>query len=263
MRQLPEKISATQTNQSSDKLLSLIELLAQQPEPVRLQDIARISGMNASTVLRFLSALQRRDYVAQDIDSGRYYLTFKLCGLAQSITSHYSIRDIAQPFIRSVSNTFLESCNLAIESDLLVLYVDIASCPSRTLMITQRIGNLAPLHCTGVGKLFLSQLDSDEVERITNAKPMQRFTENTITDLPNLISELEQIRECGYAFDNEECEVGARCIAAPIRDYTGKITAGISVSGPAVRMTDEHIFEHLPYLMETARQISVRLGWQG
>ena len=257
-----EKTSATQTNQSSDKLLALIELLAQLPEPARLQDIARISGMNASTVLRFLSALQHRDYVAQDIDTGRYYLTFKLCGLAQTLTSHFSIREIAKPFIHNVSNTFSESCNLAIESDMLVLYVDVANCSSRTLMITQRIGNLAPLHCTGVGKLFLSQYTADEVEAIINTKPMQRFTENTITDIPTLLKELDQARILGYAFDNEECEVGARCIAAPIRNYTGKIVAGISVSGPAVRMTDKHIFSHLPYLQETAQQISVRLGWQ-
>ena len=263
MRQKPEKALATQTNQSSDKLLALIELLAQQPEPIRLQDISRISGMNASTALRFLSALQHRDYAAQEIDTGRYYLTFKLCGLAQNITSHFGIREIAQPFIRNVSNVFSESCHLAVESDLLVLYIDVAKCASRTLMITQRIGNLAPLHCTGVGKLFLSQHSVDEVEGIISQKPMQRLTENTITTIPLLLKELDHVRNLGYAYDNEECEVGARCIAAPIRDYTGNIVAGISVSGPAVRMTDEHIMMNLPFLMETAEQISVRLGWQG
>ncbi|MDR2933192.1 MAG: IclR family transcriptional regulator [Oscillospiraceae bacterium] len=257
-----EKVGApSHTNQSSTKLLHLIEVLSRQPEPCRLQDIARESGMNPSTALRFLSALQSMHYVAQDIDSGRYYLTFKLCAIAQNITSHMSIRSISMPFLRNVSHIFSESCNLAVENDMSVMYVEVANDPHKTLMSTQRIGNVAPLHCTGVGKLMLSGFTYAELEQYIAIKGLPRLTPHTITTLDGLEAELAQIRKLGYAFDNEECEVGARCIAAPIRDYTGRIIAGISVSGPTVRMSDAHIFTHLPYLIETAAQLSIRLGW--
>ena len=257
-----EKLIPTQTNQSSDKLLSLIEILSQQPEPLRLQDISRLSGLNASTALRFISALARRGYIAQDIDTGRYYLTFKLCGIAQSISQSLSVRVIALPFLRRVAQAFNESCNLAVESNMSVLYVEVVNSPARTLLSTQRIGTAAPMHCTGVGKLLLSQYDAQELTPLITARPLEKFTEHTITCPGLLARELEGIRAAGYAYDNQECESGARCVAAPVRDFSGKIVAGISVSGPAVRMSDEHIAQHLPHLLETARQVSQQLGYE-
>jgi len=218
--------------------------------------------MNSSTVLRFLSALQCMNYVAQDIDTGRYHLTFKLCAIAQNITSHTSIRSIAMPFLRNVSHVFGESCNLAVESDMSVMYVEVANASGKTLMSTQRIGNVAPMHCTGVGKLMLSGFSENEMEKYIAVRGLPKLTEHTLTTKEAIDSELDKIRSDGYAFDNEECEAFVRCIAAPIHDYTGKIIAGISVSGPAARMSDEHIMKNLPVLMETATQISLRLGWQ-
>ncbi|GHU79735.1 IclR family transcriptional regulator [Clostridia bacterium] len=256
-----DKVGApSQTNQSSTKLLHLIEVLSRRREPARLQDIARESGMNSSTALRFLSALQCMNYVAQDIDTGRYQLTFKLCAIAQNISSNVSIRSIATPFLRGVSHAFAESCNLAVENDMAVMYVEVANDTGKTLMSTQRIGNVAPMHCTGVGKLMLSGLSEGELEKYIAVKGLPKLTEQTITGSGALTKELAQIRKQGYAFDNQECEAFVRCIAAPIRDYTGKIIAGISVSGPEGRMSDEHIMAHLPELLETARQISLRLG---
>jgi len=257
-----EKLVPAQTNQSSDKLLYLLEILSEQPEPIRLQDISRISGMNASTALRFIGALARRGYIAQDIDTGRYYLTLKLCGLGQNISANLSVRGVALPFMRKVAHAFGESCNLAVENDMSVLYVEVVNSSARTLMSTQRIGTAAPMHCTGVGKLLLSEYTPQELERVVRARPLEKFTDTTIVDNNALIRELEQVRRLGYAYDNEECENGARCIAAPVRDYTGKIVAGISVSGPGVRMSDEHIDTHLPSLLEAARQVSLQLGWK-
>lgn len=252
----------TQTNQSSDKLLNMLELMTEHSEPLRLQDVALLCGMNPSTALRFLTALQRRDYVAQDAETGRYYLTFKICSLAQNITASLDVRSVAMPFLRNVAHIFSESCNLAVEREMMVTYIDVVNGPNKTLMTAQRIGNIAPLHCTGVGKLFLTQYTQAELEHLIKVKKLTCFTEHTITDLVALEEELESVRKAGYAFDNQECEAGARCIAAPIRDDTGKIIAGISVSGPAVRMIDENINVHLSLLLATVEQISARMGWK-
>ena len=100
-----------------------------------------------------------------------------------------------------------------------------------------------------------------ELEQAIALKRLQKFTERTITSVMALLDELGQIRKKGYAFDNEECETGVRCIAAPIRDYTGRIVAGVSISGPTVRMTDDHIYANLPCLLDAAQEISIRLGW--
>ncbi|MDR2909518.1 MAG: IclR family transcriptional regulator [Oscillospiraceae bacterium] len=263
MRDIRDKKTPARVNLSSDKLLSILEIMAEQPEPLRLYDIARLCGMNASTVLRFLSALEMRNYVAQDMDTGRYFLTFKICALAQSMSaSHAGIRSVAMPFLRSVSHVFSESCNLAIENDLSIMYVEVVSGPQKTLMSMQRIGNIAPMHCTGVGKLILTDYSTAELDRLLAVKKLTGYTQNTITARPVLLRELSKVKAAGYAFDNEECEVGARCVAAPIRDYTGRIIAGLSVSGPTARMTDRHIRECLPCLLDSAGQISLRLGWE-
>lgn len=251
----------TKTNFSSDKLLSLIEYMARQTEPMRLQDISNQMKMPPSTVLRFLSALQSRDYAAQDIDTGRYLLTFKLCGLADSIRANQSLRTIGLPFLRSVAAAFDESANLSIEYDMSVMYIEAVLGPSKTLMSLQRIGNIAPLHCTAVGKLLLLGYDREQMDRLAEVKGFTGFTERTITDRKALEAELEAVRARGYAFDDEECEQGARCVAAPIRDYTGRIVAGMSVSGPVSRMTDAHIAKNLPVLLDAAQKISSRLGW--
>ncbi|WP_101910091.1 IclR family transcriptional regulator [Marasmitruncus massiliensis] len=260
---MPEvKRNLTPPNQSSDKLLSILEMMAKQTAPLRLQDIATLCGMHSSTALRFLSALQKRNFVAQDPDTGRYYITFKICALAQSVSAYNDIRGIALPFLRSVANRFKESCNLAIEDDMTIMYIEVMNSPTGTLLSTQRIGNIAPMHCTGVGKLFLTDYSTADLDRYVAIKKLTRFTGHTITNIRNLSEELERIRDVGYAFDNEECEAGVRCIAAPIRDYTGKVHAGLSVSGPSVRMTDEFIYTNLEFLLETARQISMCMGWR-
>jgi len=257
-----KKNMPSQTNQSSEKLLTMIEVMAARQEPLRLQEIAKLCGTNSTTALRFITALQRKNYVAQDIDTGRYYLTFKFCAIGQSISSYTNIRTIAAPFLRSVAHLFKETCNLAIENDMSIMYIEIANSPNQTLLSTQHIGNIAPMHCTGIGKLLLTDYSMTELDHLITIKKLPEFTERTITAKQELLAELDIIRQAGYAFDNEECEVGVRCISAPIRDFTGKIVAGISVSGPAVRMTDEHIYQHLPFLLDTAEQISIRMGWK-
>jgi DNA-binding IclR family transcriptional regulator len=258
---LEECSMPTRVNQSSEKLLLLLETMTTQSEPLRLQDIARLCNMNASTALRFLKALQKREYIDQDAES-RYYLTFKLCALAQNVGSFFDIRSLVRPFLRNISQIFSESCNLAVERDMTVIYIEVEKGPNKTLMSMQRIGNVAPLHCTGVGKLFLTDYSPMALEQLIAIKGLTRYTEHTITDPNALKAELENIKKVGYAFDNEECEDGARCVAVPLRDYTGKIKAGLSVSGPVVRMTNGHLFLHLPHLLNAAEQISFRMGWR-
>lgn len=256
------KTGSSNANQSTEKLLTLVEFLSEQAEPIRLLDISRQCGINVSTVLRFMTALQARGYVAQDIDSGKYSLTFKICRLGNNVKSRADMRNVSLPYLRSLSQAFGESTNLIIEYDMSVMYLEVVSGPHQVMLSMQRIGNIAPMHCTDAGKLFLTGYSAQQLEQLLAVKGLPWFTEHTITTLDRLRKELIQVRMQGYACDNEECELGARCVAAPIKDYTNRIVAAISVSGPVTRMTNEHIYDKLPFLLDAAAQISARLGYE-
>jgi DNA-binding IclR family transcriptional regulator len=254
---------ATRSNLSSEKLLHLMEALSELDEPVRLQELSRLTKMNESTVLRYLSTLQNCGYVAQDSDTGRYALTYKICAIAANVSSRKSIRTICTPFLRSLAQIFNESVNIAEEHDMAVVYIEAINGPrQQLLMTTRRVGNISPLHCTAVGKLLLLGFTPRQLDSFIATKGLPALTEKTITTREALIEELARVKEKGFAFDNEEYEPGARCVAAPVYDYTGRIVAGVSISGPLTRMTDEHIYEKLPYLLDAAREISLRMGWQ-
>lgn len=263
MQESASVLSPAQSNRSSDKLLSMLEVLSEQSEPLHLQGISQLCNVNPSTALRFLSSLRRRNYVAQTADTGKYYLTFKICSLAQSVHLFSDMRNVALPYLRNAAHLFSESCSLAIDSDMTAMYIEVVPGPNKQFLSLHRIGSSAPLHCTAVGKLLLATYSPERVERLIATRGLEARTEHTITDPDALESELESVRKRGYALDDQECEYGTRCLAVPIRDHTGKICAAIGVSGPSVRMTDELIFSKLTCFIETAEQISFRLGWTG
>lgn len=260
MANIKQEHKLTTANQSSEKLLTLMEALSVQPEPVRLQELAWQVSMNTSTVLRFLMALEKKGYVVQDGDTGRYSLTFKLCGIADNIKVHTDIRNICLPYMRNVSQYFGETVNFSVEEDMAVVYLEVVQCAWQALCTTQRIGKAAPLHCTGVGKLFLLNYTEEQIVSLYQKKGFTKYTKYTLDTVEQIKEELEEIRVRGYALDDEECEIGMRCVAVPLRDYTGKIVAGLSVSGPTTRMSREYIQPKLAYLLGVADEISRRLG---
>ncbi|MEG1774375.1 MAG: IclR family transcriptional regulator, partial [Oscillospiraceae bacterium] len=257
---LPRDEKSTRSNQSSEKMLTLLERLSEQDEPIRLQDISRLVQMNESTALRYIATLQKSGYVVQDEDTGRYSLTYKICAVAANVSSHKSIRNICTPYLRSIAHIFSESANVAEEHDMAVVYIEAVNGPRQLLMTTRRIGNVSPMHCTAVGKLLLLNYTPQQIDHLIATKGMPAMTQYTIVTRERLLAELEKVRQQGYAFDNEEYEQGARCVAAPIYDFTGQVIAGLSVSGPVTRMTDERLYEKLPFLIDAAQQISMRMG---
>lgn len=252
----------TPINQSAEKLLIIIEYLAKMKTPQRLLDMSRELKINTSTLLRFLMTLQKHGYITQDEYSSRYSLTYKLCTLASRISANVDIRDMCIPTMHRISQAFGEAVSLAIEQDRKVVYIEIVDGPDLMLRTTQRIGNVAPMYCTGIGKLFLLNLTEAELTDYVAEEKMTKFTSKTITDRARLAKELEKVRKNGYAYDNEECEIGARCVACPILDMNGRVIAGISVTGPTMRMTDEHIQPKLPMFQEAILDISRKMGYQ-
>lgn len=252
----------TQGNQSVEKAFQIIELLAQEGEPMRLLDISKTLAINSSTVIRFLNTLLKCGYVAQDPETLKYYLTYKFCGIANKINANNSIRDLAAPYMKQLSKIFAESACLAVAQDMRVIYIYVVEGSDMMLRSMQRIGNIAPMHCTGIGKLFLTEFTDKQLDHLIETYGLNRFTTSTITNKDQLIAELDKIRQMGYALDNEECEIGTRCVAGPVRDHSNKIVAGISITGPSNRLTDAFIGERLHHLIDMTMEISENLGYR-
>ena len=247
-------------NQSVEKVLQIIEILAKSKGYMSLQDISLKLNLPASTILRFLNTLEANNYAHQDEDSLKYGLTIKICQIGELVRFQFSIRDIARPFLKKLSEKCQESSCLAIEDDMTVVYVDVVEGPDKMLRTLQRIGKTAPLHSTGVGKLMLLEYDQDKLDRLVAEKGLHALTAHTITTKDNLILELNKIKLQGYALDDEECEIGAKCIAAPVKDYNGHTVACISVSGPVSRMNPQKTEVIKACILEISQQISQRIS---
>lgn len=252
----------SKSNQSVEKTLQIIEVMARARGPLRLQEISRQSELPPSTTLRMVNTLVQRGYAFQEADTLRYGLTLQLSRIGSMIGAQYDLREYAHPIMEQLSVACGEACCLAIEQDHEVVYVDLVDGPDNMLRIMQYIGKRAPMHCTGIGKLLLLNRTDDQVRALMEQAGMRRFTDRTITTMEALYQELAQIRARGYSTDDEECEIGARCVAAGVYDYTGRIVGGISVSGPATRLTAERIPQIAELVVHAGRAVSSRMGWQ-
>jgi DNA-binding IclR family transcriptional regulator len=250
----------TAGNQSAVKTMKVLEVLADYSQPMRLFDLAKAAKMNASTALRFLNSLIDCGYVYQIKDTQKYMLTLKMMSLSDTTNVYNKMASILKDVLIDLAHECNESVCLAVNQDDQAVYLDAIDGPSRILRATQRIGHSAPLYCTGVGKLMLLDYTDNEIASLT-AEGMEKLTDNTITTLPDLKKELEIIKHQEYAIDNEECEPGLRCIAAPIMDNKNKIVAALSVTGPSGRITDERIAEIKGTVMQAAKRAANLLGY--
>lgn len=251
-----------QSSLSSDKLLVILECIAQNRAPMRLQDIAMQSCMTQSTVLRYLRTLQNANYIYQDEDTLRYGLTWKLCCLTDNLDSNLGLRNIATPFVNHLANTLQMGVCLVVGKENQSIYLDCIDHPKPQYTPLQYIGKHAPLHATASGKILLSTFTDAELDLYIKDSGLKRYTEYTICEQKKLTEELEKVKECGYGVDDEECELGLKCISYPIYSYSQNVYAAISVFGNAVEMQDDAFMENLhTELKRAAEKISSRLGY--
>lgn len=256
-----QKPKLTKSNQSLDKAFQIIEAMAKASKPMRLQDIAASVDQPASTAIRFLNTLVQRGYVNQNPETNKYSLSIKFCQLGNLVSAQISIRDTIRPYLEELSLYCKESACLTIERNMQVVYIDVVEGPDSMLKALQRIGHVAPLHCTGVGKLFLLNYTVPQIDTFIKDKGLDYYTDHTITTKKDLLEELSLIKNTIYSMDNEECELGAKCVAAPIRDYTGEVIACISVTGPISRMTPDKIDLIREKILASAYELSSILGY--
>lgn len=247
--------------QAIDRVLDVVETLSQSPRGMLLCEIATAVGLHVSTVHRLLASLSARGYVYKDPDSGRYRLTMRMFEIGGGAIVENSLLTTAKPAMQVLSAQTLEVVHLAIQDGEGLVYLHKEDPGVNIVRMGSRTGMRGPLYCTGAGKALMSAWTDDELEDRWPGMKVVRYTNNTIVSLDHMKNELDKIRKRGYALDNEEHELGVRCVAAAIQNHLGATVAAISISTPSSRMKDkESVLKNAALVRDTARSVSERLG---
>lgn len=239
-----------------ERMMKLLDVLSYYHDPVSLKQLALETGLHPSTTHRILSAMTASGFVERS-DPGTYQLGIRLLELGNLVKSRINIRDSAMPLMQRLHRELGESVNLGVRQNDEIVYVERTSSGRSSVRVVHLVGARAPLHVTAVGKLFLLEDGPQKVQEYARRTGLPGHTPTSLTSLPALEKELNHIRRHGVAFDNEEIEQGLRCIAAPIRDDTGELVAGLSVSAPAER----HKPDWANVVRQTADEISAAIGY--
>ncbi len=243
------------------RALAILDLLGQSGTELGITEISRELSLHKSTVFRLLSTLVTAGYVQQNPKTEKYYLGIHLAQLGMTVLNNIDLRKVAKPFLKELMNVCNEAIHLGILDQDEVIYIDKIDM-DRPLTMGSHIGGKSPGYCTGLGKVLLAYLSEDSLKKLISKGKFHRFTSNTITDPTSLMEHLVRIRDQGYAIDDEEHELGIRCVAVPVRDHQGSVIAALSVSGPTLRMTREKLDQVvIPKIIEIGRRVSQALGY--
>ena len=243
-----------------NKTFSILEVLLQQGSAMNMTEISKKLGLYPSTTHRILDTLKHWGYVEQEPNNQEYQLGLKVLELGMAKLRQMDLVRDSTPYLKELVNQCNETVHLGVLEERDVLYLAKEE-SSQTIRMCSYVGKRAPLHCTALGKVLLAYLPEVERKKILGERELPRLTEKTITDKKELVKELNKVKKQGIALDRGENEKDVRCIAAPIRNYQGKVIAAISISGPAFRI-DKKVQNNLKKaLIETSTKISKRLGY--
>ena len=245
------------TIQVLERAFSLLDLLSTADEALSLKEISERSGLHPSTAHRILNDLTIGRYVERP-QPGTYRLGMRLLELGNLVKERLDVREAALAPMRELHKLTHQPVNLSLRQADEIVYIERAFSERSGMQVVRAVGGRAPLHLTSVGKLFLAHDDPARVRAYAARTGLAGHTRNSITDLARLERELAQVRSTGIARDDEELELGVRCIAAGVYDDQSRLVAGLSVSAPADRLEDGWAER----VSHTARQISTALGYR-
>lgn len=248
--------------QSVDRALTILELLSDYNEGLGITEIGTKIDLHKSTVHRLLGTLMYKGFVVQDEQNNKYKVSLKLYELGAKRVIEEDILSASKPFTKGLMNSLNEVVHLVIRDKDAIVYIDKVEA-NNTIRMASTIGKRSPLYCTSVGKAMLAYLSESEIEEIWKNTNLIKLTEHTIVDFKELKEELAKIREKGYSEDDEEHELGVRCIGAPVFNRRGEVEGAISISGPTTRVTKDKVEEFASEVVKYANLISKELGYSG
>lgn len=252
-----EAIPTTPTVQVIERMFTLLDILASKEEAMSLKEISERSGLHPSTTHRILNDLASGRFVERP-QAGSYRLGLRLLELGNIVKARLNVRDAALQPMRELHRQINQPVNLSVRQGDEIVYIERAYSERSGMQVVRAIGGRAPLHLTSTGKLFLAADDPQKVRTYATRTGLPGHTKNSLTQIAALERELNRARQSGVARDNEELELGVRCMAAGIYDDQNRLVAGLSISAPADRLDDAWLVR----LQNTALEISRSLGYK-
>lgn len=243
------------------RLFQVIEFLAASDDWVSLRTMARELQITPTAAFRILNSLRELGYVRQHSQDSKYQLTLKIAGISAQVLEKVQLRQIAHPFLQNLTSVTNETTHLAVLDGKEFIYIDKVD-NSQAMRMRSRVGQRGMLHCTAMGKVMLAQLSTPDLSQIMKGITFLPRTNHTITDPIKFQEQLAHIKQSGYSIDDEENEIGIRCIGAPIFDHADRLAGALSISGWTITMTHDRLPQLARELIQTCLEISRALGFR-
>ena len=227
----------TSSIQVIDRSVRLLEAIAGSNSPASLKILSAETELHPSTAFRILSSLIENGFAERD-NAGHYFIGRKISKLANSARRGIDLREEAQQTMQQLRDEIGETINLTVREGDEVIYIERAI-PNRMMRVEQVIGSRAPLHVTAVGKLMLDELGDEFIRAYSKRTGLKAYTKYTLSSLQDLIKNLHESTAQGFAYDDEEAEIGVGCIGVLIHNNQGEVVGGLSISAPIERRKDE------------------------
>jgi DNA-binding IclR family transcriptional regulator len=243
---------------STTRAMRVLEFLAQSKAGGSLSEISRSLALPKSSTYAILKALEQESYLRRSTQSGRYYFGPRLVTLSRNIVENLDLRELARPVLNRLMSQTGIIVHLAVLEGNEAVIID-RSEPPGSGAGADWVGRRLDVNCTGVGKALAAFLPAERFEELITAKRFARHNENTIVTLNGLKRELAKVREDGYAFDDEEDEIGVRCIGVPVFDSRQQVIAAISLAGTIDQIPVDCVRRLARALKEASAEISIHL----
>ncbi len=250
------------TSNAVDRALSILELVVQRSDGLTNSEISRKLSIPKSSASYILRTLEQRGFVRRDKTTHRYRIGLKAASLAHGMMEFVDLRQAASPVLHQLVERTRLTAHLAILDHGRAVYIDRAENPG-FLRINTWVGRDLDVHTTAVGKILMAPKPEGEIRRVLSQEGMAAATPRTLTTPEAYLEELETVRSQGYAEDNEENNLGVRCIAAPIYGSLGEVQAAIGLTGASSQVTDDNVFQLARAVIKAALLISRQLGYGG
>jgi DNA-binding IclR family transcriptional regulator len=245
-----------------ERALNILEAAAHRREGLTNSEISRKLGIPKSSASYILRTLERRGYLRREAETGRYRLGLKILSLGGDAQASLDTADVALPFMRALVERIHMTVHLAVLDQGEAVYIEKVEAPG-FFKVNTWVGRRMFLHSTSVGKCLLAWLPKHEIEALVKQQGLKKRTPKTITTMTRLLADLERVRGEGYAVDDEENSLGARCLGAPVFDVAGNVVAALGASGTLTQVDEASMPRVAEALKDTARRISRQLHRSG
>jgi IclR family KDG regulon transcriptional repressor len=246
--------------QSIERAFSILEEIARNREGISLAELSKRVQLHNSTTFHLVKTMVSLGYVRQLKDSKRYRIGRPLFALAASSLDEMEMVSLATPILEELSHETNETCHFAVQmGDQVVIVAEQRG--HGVFQMTSRAGVVRPAHSTGLGKVLLAAMRPEQFERYLRHAELPPFTQKTITDKAQLSQEIDNVRRSGVAFDDGEFNTEVRCVAVPVRDFTGQVAGAIGLSGPIWRLSIQNLQDKARQVRTAAEKLSAEFGW--